>query len=149
MVDKSDHYLSAGCCSQPNTGRVRSGTEREGNMGLKLWAAGACAVVIAMTALAAPPAGAQQERKKSVAKQSQVVVARNRIRVAPRSFLDGGTEVLPGERKFMDYAFPAGEIGAPLSQVQGTAFNRETALPGPFYLPSRRNPWPWNWCVGC
>jgi hypothetical protein len=98
-------------------------------------------------AFSAPPAGAAT-KKKSVANQSQVVVAsrsRSRIRVAPRSFLDGGTEVLPGERKFMDYALPAGEIGAPLSQIKGTAFNRETALPGPFYLPSQRNPWPWNW----
>src|SRR5215467_1541901 len=139
----------AGCCAGQNLAKVPSGTEREGNMGLKIWAAGACAVIIAMTAFAAPPVGAQQPQK-SVARKSRVVVAsRTRIRVAPRSFLDGGTEVLPGERKFMDYAFPAGEIGAPLSQVQGTAFNRETALPGPFYLPSRRNPWPWNWCTGC
>jgi len=102
-------------------------------------------------AFSAPPAGAAT-KKKTVANQSQIVVAnrtRSRIRVAPRSFLDGGTEVLPGERKFMDYALPAGEIGAPMSQLKGTAFNRETALPGPFYLPSRQNPWPWNWCVGC
>ena len=119
-------------------------------MGLKIWAAGLCAVGIATVALTAPPATAAP-KKKSVTGQSEVVVVSRarRIRVAPRSFLDGGTEVLPGERKFMDYAFPAGEIGAPLSQVQGTAFNRETALPGPFYLPSRRNPWPWNWCAGC
>ena len=120
-------------------------------MGLKILAAGASAVVIAMMAFAAQPADAQQTtKKKSVTNQTRVVVAsRNRIRVAPRSFLDGGTEVLPGERKFMDYALPAGEIGAPLSMVQGTTFNRESALPGPFYLPSRRNPWPWNYCVGC
>jgi hypothetical protein len=125
--------------------------KREVNMGLKILAAAAGAVVIGMMAFAAQPADAQQTtKKKSVTNQTRVVVAsRNRIRVAPRSFLDGGTEVLPGERKFLDYAFPAGEIGAPLSQVQGTAFNRETALPGPFYLPSRRNPWPWNYCVGC
>ena len=128
-------------------------TEREVNMGLKIWAAGASAVVIALMAFAASPADAQQPtKKKSVTTQSRVVVAsrsRSRIRVAPRSFLDGGTEVLPGERKFTDYAFPAGRLGEPLSQIQGTAFNRETALPGPFYLPSRRNPYPWNYCVGC
>jgi len=119
-------------------------------MGLKFWAAGASAVVIAMMAFAASPADAQQTKKKSVTNQSRVVVAsRTRVRVAPRSFLDGGTEVLPGERKFTDYAFPAGRLGEPLSQIQGTAFNRETALPGPFYLPSRRNPYPWNYCVGC
>jgi hypothetical protein len=119
-------------------------------MGLKILAAGACGVVIAMMAFAAPPADAQQ-KKKGVTNRSEVVVASRsrRIRVAPRSFLDGGTEVLPGERKFTDYAFPVGETGAPLSMIKGTTFNRESALPGPFDLPGRRNPWPWNWCVGC
>jgi hypothetical protein len=29
-----------------------------------------------------------------------------RIYVTKRSWLDGGTEVLPGDRKFLDYAFP-------------------------------------------
>ncbi|PIT00297.1 hypothetical protein TSA1_05605 [Bradyrhizobium nitroreducens] len=33
---------------------------------------------------------------------------RTRIYVSKRSWLDGGTEVLPGERKFTDYAFPPG-----------------------------------------
>jgi len=31
-----------------------------------------------------------------------------RIYVSKRSWLDGGTEVLPGERKFSDYAVPPG-----------------------------------------
>jgi len=31
-----------------------------------------------------------------------------RVTVEKRSFLDGGTEVLPGQRKFTDYAFPPG-----------------------------------------
>jgi hypothetical protein len=31
---------------------------------------------------------------------------RTRIYVSKRSWLDGGTEVLPGERKFTDYAYP-------------------------------------------
>ena len=30
-----------------------------------------------------------------------------RIYVSKRSWLDGGTEVNPGDRKFMDYAFPS------------------------------------------
>lgn len=34
--------------------------------------------------------------------------AHTRIYVSKRSWLDGGTEVLPGERKFSDYAFPPG-----------------------------------------
>ncbi|WFU72817.1 MULTISPECIES: hypothetical protein [unclassified Bradyrhizobium] len=37
---------------------------------------------------------------------------RTRIYVSKRSWLDGGTEVNPGDRKFMDYAFPP-EIGYP------------------------------------
>jgi hypothetical protein len=32
--------------------------------------------------------------------------APTQIVVEPRSFLDAGTELLPGERKFLDYAFP-------------------------------------------
>jgi hypothetical protein len=35
-----------------------------------------------------------------------------RIYVTKRSWLDGGTEVLPGDRKFTDYAFPPG-VGLP------------------------------------
>ena len=37
---------------------------------------------------------------------------RTRIYVSKRSWLDGGTEVNPGDRKFNDYAFPP-DIGYP------------------------------------
>lgn len=37
---------------------------------------------------------------------------RTRIYVSKRSWLDGGTEVNPGDRKFTDYAFPS-EFGYP------------------------------------
>ena len=33
---------------------------------------------------------------------------RTRVYVSRRSWLDAGTEVLPGDRKFTDYAFPPG-----------------------------------------
>lgn len=33
---------------------------------------------------------------------------RTRVYVTRRSWLDAGTEVLPGERKFTDYAYPPG-----------------------------------------
>src|ERR1051325_1040135 len=36
-----------------------------------------------------------------------------RIYVTKRSWLDAGTEVLPGERKFLDYAYPP-SIGYPI-----------------------------------
>ena len=124
------------------------------NFGLKFYAAGAFAVMFAMAALAGPPAEAAQ-KKKGATNQSQVVAtnrARTRIRVQPRSFLDGGTEVLPGSRKFTDYAFPPGTAGSPASMIgyENTAFDRgRSPLLGPFDLPGRRNPWPWNFCVGC
>jgi len=35
-----------------------------------------------------------------------------RIFISKRSWLDAGTEVLPGDRKFLDYAFPP-ELGYP------------------------------------
>lgn len=34
---------------------------------------------------------------------------RTRVYVSKRSWLDAGTEVLPGDRKFTDYAFPPGQ----------------------------------------
>lgn len=37
---------------------------------------------------------------------------RTRVYVSKRSWLDAGTEVLPGERKFQDYAFPPGQTFA-------------------------------------
>jgi hypothetical protein len=42
---------------------------------------------------------------------------RTRIYVSRRSWLDGGTEVLPGDRKFLDYAFPS-PYGFPSFAVQ-------------------------------
>lgn len=121
-------------------------------MGLKAYAAALCAAAIAVAAFAVPPADAQMQTKKKhyVTQQTRVATVnrpRARITVAPRSFLDAGTEVLPGERKFTDYALPPGY--SPTSYIDNTAFNRRSSLPGPFDLPSRQNPWPWNWCVGC
>lgn len=40
--------------------------------------------------------------------RSYRVGPRTRVFVTQRSWLDAGTEVLPGERKFSDYAFPPG-----------------------------------------
>ena len=57
--------------------------------------------------------------------------------VEPRSFLDAGTEVLPGERKFLDYALPP--THTPMDVVQNTGGRvgwHLSPLPGPFF------PWP-------
>ena len=61
---------------------------------------------------------------------------RSRVVVVPRSFLDAGTEVLPGERKFTDYAFPVGPYSTPqsvVSNIGGRVGWHNSPLPGPFF----------------
>lgn len=75
---------------------------------------------------------------------ARTVRARTRITVHPRSYLDPGTEVLPGQEKFTDYAFPLGDQTG-LRVVSGSSApagwqNPNWPLPGPFDLPSRDNP---------
>ncbi len=70
------------------------------NIGIK---ALCVASLLALMAAASPsPATAQTPP----AKRQVVQKPKTRIVVVKRSFLDAGTEVLPGQRKFSDYAFP-------------------------------------------
>ena len=118
-------------------------------MRLKFCAAGFCAAVIAVTAFAASPLEAAQKKRVVTQTKQRVITSRPRARITvrSRSFLDGGTEVLPGERKFTDYAIPPGY--SPTAVIENTGGYHRSPLPGPFDLPSRNNPWPWNWCNGC
>src|SRR5262249_37350123 len=110
---------------------------------VKTCLAGLCLAVLAATVIDVPPVEAQTYTAQP---DRPVNRPRARITVEPRSFLDAGTEVLPGERKFTDYAFPAGSYSMPLSVVQSTggrvAWHR-SRLPGPLDLPSRYNPYGW------
>ena len=87
----------------------------------KFPAANRLAVLLAASALVAvsfdiTPASAQSRRQyddrgrpyygPSGPNVSYQQGPRTRIYVTKRSWLDAGTEVLPGERKFTDYAFP-------------------------------------------
>jgi hypothetical protein len=115
-------------------------------MGMKAYAAGLCAAVIAATALAVPPVEAQtrQQYVYSKARNASVNRPRARVTVAPRSFLDAGTEVLPGDRKFTDYAFPpSGNGGIGINAVTNTGgkvgWDRSPMMQ-PFQLPGY-NPW--------
>lgn len=73
----------------------------------------AIAVVAASAVFAAPMAEAQNRKRtpdRAVAGPQTVFVSRDesgrtrtRIIVQRRSYLDGGTEVLPGQRKYNDY----------------------------------------------
>jgi hypothetical protein len=112
-------------------------------MNLKLCAAGFCAAVIAMTAFQGPAAEAAQKKRVVTQTKQQVVTTRPRARVIVRnrSFLDPGTEVLPGEYKYTDYAIPPGY--SPTGVIANTPFYHRGPLPGPFDLPGKDNPWPW------
>jgi hypothetical protein len=116
-------------------------------MSLKLSAAGLGAALIAVTALAVPPAEAQTRTKQQyvyVTRADGTVVrrARSRVRVAPRSFLDPGTEVRPGERKFTEYALPTGYSAFDILVNNTAGFHRSPLL-GRFDLPANNNPYGW------
>jgi len=98
------------------------------------------AAAVTLTALASPSdaqyrriyRGDQTERITIIDENGR---ARTRITVRPRSYLDGGTEVLPGERKFMDYAqAPTYGWLAPTSSWDPLGTHR-FLLPMPFELP--------------
>src|SRR5579885_2050780 len=74
-------------------------------------------VALAALAVVMVPAAAQAQSQRQTAaprpSQHTVFTSRDetgrthtRIIVTPRSYLDGGTEVLPGQRKYSDYAIP-------------------------------------------
>ena len=115
-------------------------------MGMKAYAAGLCVAVIAATALSVAPVEAQTQRQyvTSKARTTSANRPRARVTVAPRSFLDAGTEVRPGDRKFTDYAFPAsGNGGLGINAVTNTGgkvgWDRSPMMQ-PFQLPGY-NPW--------
>ncbi len=109
-------------------------------MGFKACAAVFCAAAIAITAFAVPPADAAP-KKRYVANPSRAANAkrpRARIVVAPRSFLDAGTEVVPGERKFTDYAFPPSNhfgVGAVTNTGGRVGWDRSPMPQGPWDIP--------------
>lgn len=79
-----------------------------------MWlAAGAVAAMSCAMALATPAsADTKKQRYDSAGPNAVYQQGRTRLYVSKRSWLDGGTEVNPGDRKFLDYAFPS-EYGYP------------------------------------
>ena len=105
--------------------------------------------IVKVTALAAAagllvalatPADAQQRRGYRAQTERITIIdengrVRTKITVRPRSYLDGGTEVVPGERKFTDYAFPPTYMnGSAYASWDPTGIHRYP-LPAPNYLP--------------
>ena len=109
----------------------------------KLSAAGFCAALMAMTTCA-NFADAAPKKKQIVTSQSQATIItsrpRARITVERRSFLDAGTEVVPGERKFTDYAIPPNY--SPLNAALGPFKDyRRAPLLDPWDFPGTSKSW--------
>jgi Ni/Co efflux regulator RcnB len=88
----------------------------------------------------------QRVREVRIRQARQARRAPTRIVVRPRSYLDAGTEVRPGERKFTDYAIPpsysALQVVAGPNNPAGSQ-NPRWPLPSAFDLPGRNNPAAW------
>jgi hypothetical protein len=108
--------------------------------------ASAFAVAGALGLLAAPADAAPQKKHVIAARGHTMFTSRDedgrtrtRIIIQKRSYLDPGTEVLPGSRNDHDYASMPNQKAS--SVLDNTAFGgNQSALPGPFDLPSKNNP---------
>jgi hypothetical protein len=128
------------CASETGKEEGSIAPRHEDAMALKTCAAGFCAAMIAAVALPSAPAEAATKKPVTVTQRTTVVDARGRARtritVAPRSFLDPGTEPIPGESKQLDYALPLGY--SPLQVLgPGRDFRRQPLL-DPWDFPGAR-----------
>jgi hypothetical protein len=84
-----------------------------------------------------PPDAPEVKKEHSVTTTIRAVRVkrpRSRVVVVPRSFLNAGTNVLPGERKFLDYAFPPTHAALDVvSNTGGRVGWHHSPLPGPFF----------------
>jgi hypothetical protein len=94
------------------------------------------------------PADSQPRRDRVVTRGDRTVSVsrdesgrtRTRIIIQKRSYLDPGTETFPGERRYNEYSFLPGQHADDV--LNNTTFGgNQQPLPGPFTLPSKRNPW--------
>ncbi|HZL29780.1 MAG TPA: hypothetical protein VFC54_01805 [Pseudolabrys sp.] len=114
-------------------------------MRLKLVAA-TFATFTALACMAAPADAQTRERRITYDARGHTVLTtrdedgrtRTRVIIQKRSYLDPGTETSPGESEH-NYAFSATD--RPTSVLDNTPFGgNQSALPGPFDLPSRNAP---------
>ena len=89
-----------------------------------LIAAGATLVSPALAEIKKPPVSGTVKRPPQ---------PKARITVQQRSFLDAGTEVKPGQRKFMDYAFQPGySPTGVIDYTSGNIYGPHGGLPNPY-----------------
>src|SRR4249919_1973360 len=118
-------------------------------MRLKIFAT-AFAVTVALALLAAP-ADATAKKKRVVATTGHTVFvsrdedgrSRTRVIIQKRSYLDPGTETFPGERVgntgYIEN--PNQYAGSVINNTSAGLYNTQSALPGPWTLPFKSNPW--------
>jgi hypothetical protein len=107
----------------------------------------ALAVACAIAMLAAPADAATKKKRVVTGTGHTVYVSkdergrkRTRIIVQKRSYLDPGTETFPGENTGQSYAMSPTHTASGV--LDNTIFGISTlALPGPFTLPGKDNPW--------
>ena len=79
------------------------------------------------------PANAENQQTTPT-RQARGARPRARIVVVRRSFLDAGTQVLPGDRKFLDYAHPPTyQPYNVITNIGGRVGWHNSPLPGPFF----------------
>jgi hypothetical protein len=108
-------------------------------MGWKSFVLVLAAAVMALTAV--PAEAAKRKKTYWVYGETRALPGvRTRIQVTRRSYLDAGTEVTPGTRKFTDYIYggPNYPMDPMLADWPSTAFNPY----GRVNLPSSFAPWP-------
>ena len=115
-------------------------------------AAIALAAVLALVAAPAFAQDGQAKKKKTVVMNRDHTVqvsrdedgrTRTRIIIQKRSYLDPGTETFPGERVgntgYIEN--PNQYAGSVLNNTSAGLYNTQSALPGPWTLPFKSNPW--------
>ena len=110
-------------------------------MNLRILTTGlALAAATLLIGVSAGPADAQQSRNSVLTRNatspnvSYRQGPRTRIYVTRRSWLDLGTEVQPGERKYTDYAIPPAYTQTTIDQLTGRPWTRQP-LVDPWDLP--------------
>lgn len=109
-------------------------------MNLRILAAGLTFATLLAMGPSADFANAQEQRSSVLSRNqrspnvSYQQGPRTRIFVTRRSWLDLGTEVRPGERKYTDYAIPPAYTQTTIDQLTGRPWTRQPLI-DPWDLP--------------
>jgi hypothetical protein len=109
--------------------------------------------VVAAFAVGAMSAANAEPRRRQVVEQpgpgATTIISRDeqgrtrtKILVQKRSYLDGGTEVMPGDN--IDPYRSSFLRHRPAGVLLNTGFDRPSTLSDPFFLPGKNNPYPFS-----